>query len=421
MMTDKFFESKSEDDLLTLILTLVRPPQCIQFTNDRQETLLHKAANQGWRRAVNLLLICGAKVTNEDFCGRTPLLQAIESGDEDTINKMLRSGVSIDTTVDSYERTMLHIAVQHDREHIVPLLVDKNANLFVRDAQGRTPIAYARVHRDYEIIDNAILDAIRKGKGPKAVITCAAHGHRRWLLEELIRAGVHVDTRGHRGTTALCEAIENSHADPELVGFLLDIGADVNAKDYGGWTALHAAMEATEPDIVKLLLDKGVDVNAQNNQGMTAMHMRGNLYECSLKRQEITAMLLQAGADLRIRDDDGNTALHVACEDWDADLGFLLKDFKGDINIANQAGQTLLHVATNNMNDEYVRVLLKKGANANIRDADQKTPLGIVREAYAQKDNEDDRERCSTIKTMLKQSMRVGNIRRRYQRRDLPV
>ena len=51
---------------------------------------------------------------------------------------------------------------------------------------------------------------------------------------------------------------------------LLDYGADINAKDKNGATALMAASEARNAELVKLLLDHGADVNIQDKQGKTA-------------------------------------------------------------------------------------------------------------------------------------------------------
>ena len=55
------------------------------------------------------------------------------------------------------------------------------------------------------------------------------------------------------GTRALIVAAAHGHTD--TVQALLDAGADVNAKDVTGWTALHAAAFKGDPEIVQLLLD----------------------------------------------------------------------------------------------------------------------------------------------------------------------
>lgn len=54
----------------------------------------------------------------------------------------------------------------------------------------------------------------------------------------------------------------------DLVALLLEHGADVNATQHGGWTALHAAAQCGDVEMVKVLLANGADRNirADNNQ-----------------------------------------------------------------------------------------------------------------------------------------------------------
>ena len=53
--------------------------------------------------------------------------------------------------------------------------------------------------------------------------------------------------------------------DPAAVEALLDRGADVDAKDIDGRTALMLAIQNGHLDVVKALIAKGADVNAKDN------------------------------------------------------------------------------------------------------------------------------------------------------------
>ena len=82
---------------------------------------------------------------------------------------------------------------------------------------------------------------------------------------------------------------------------LLDLGADVNARDENQRTPLHRARCAA---MVKLLLDHGADVNARDVEQQTPLH-----------RARSTAMvklLLDHGADASVRDIEQRSPLHVA-------------------------------------------------------------------------------------------------------------
>ena len=77
----------------------------------------------------------------------------------------------------------------------------------------------------------------------------------------------------------------------EIVEMLLTKGADVNARDEGGWTALKRAAGQGHTEIVEMLLAKGADVNAKDEDGGTA------LIEAAQKgHTKIFSLLKQAGA-----------------------------------------------------------------------------------------------------------------------------
>ena len=85
-------------------------------------------------------------------------------------------------------------------------------------------------------------------------------------------------------------------------------GADVNAKDYAGFSPLHHA--ATQQiAIAELLISKGADVNAKNDSGSTPLHWAVNH-----DFKELTELLIQKGANVSPKNKDGDTPL-----DWSTD------------------------------------------------------------------------------------------------------
>lgn len=80
--------------------------------------------------------------------------------------------------------------------------------------------------------------------------------------------------------------MEASHL--EVVKYLIENGADINAKDSNGDNLLMIALEYRELDIVKYLLEKGANVNIKNNEGKTVLDLARN--------EDIKELLRKAGA-----------------------------------------------------------------------------------------------------------------------------
>jgi ankyrin repeat protein len=75
-----------------------------------------------------------------------------------------------------------------------------------------------------------------------------------------------------------------------VVQALLDKGAEVNAKDKGGDTALMEAAFKGHLPVLQALLDKGAEVNAKTKGGVTALDL------ASKGHTEVANLLRRAGA-----------------------------------------------------------------------------------------------------------------------------
>jgi ankyrin repeat protein len=57
------------------------------------------------------------------------------------------------------------------------------------------------------------------------------------------------------------------------VKYLIEKGADVNAKNKSGWTALHFASSEGQLKIVQCLMEEGANINAEDKSKMTALNL----------------------------------------------------------------------------------------------------------------------------------------------------
>ncbi|WP_029005729.1 ankyrin repeat domain-containing protein [Azorhizobium doebereinerae] len=95
--------------------------------------------------------------------------------------------------------------------------------------------------------------------------------------------------------------------DVEAVCQLLAAGADMNARNADGNTALWLACVGRHLEVIDLLVAAGTDIDNQNDNGATAL-----MYAASAGLAGVVARLLARGADMRAQTLDGFSALDLA-------------------------------------------------------------------------------------------------------------
>lgn len=104
----------------------------------------------------------------------------------------------------------------------------------------------------------------------------------------------------------LLNLAENKN-NPELIKSVIQAGAEINAQDENGLSALHIATQNLNNDVVDILIELGADLNAQDSQGNTALH-----YAVMIKNKQAAEALVAVGANPNVKNLDNKTALKIA-------------------------------------------------------------------------------------------------------------
>lgn len=181
------------------------------------------------------------------------------------------------------------------------------------------------------------------------------------LLE---RDPAQLEAKNEDGATPLIVAVIND--DPVLAGFLLERGADTEARDgYERTAFVQLARTKGSVEMAKLLFEHGADINVQQFGGKTAL-----IWSALGNNHDLVAWLLAQGAETELRDDYQRTALLlVARETGDAAMAKLLLENGAEVDARDKYGATPLELAAWRGFREVVDLTLD--AEATIPDGDR--------------------------------------------------
>lgn len=285
-------------------------------------------------------------------------------------------------------RNALHIALSHDHEKVVNILLNRGANIESRDKMHHTPM-----HRACEIGNDRIVSTLLKSgasvthwaiPGLTPLHFAAGAGHET-TAKLLLANGADINFPGGCFETPLFQAARKGRE--SMAQLLLDHGAYVNFEHYTGATALHAAItDAIRPipDVVRLLVNNGASIKIQASKeadlGQNLLHL------AIRKRQnEVAQYLMSLGLKFDSVDRADRTLLHIAVmKGNEAGAELLLRKAQqvlpdgSYVNFKDGNGDTPLNLAiwhNNNHTFEIIELLMKNGADINTENYWGNTPL----------------------------------------------
>lgn len=179
----------------------------------------------------------------------------------------------------------------------------------------------------------------------------------------------------------------------ETMHSLLQQGADVNAAQADGMTALHWAAWHDQLSIAELLIQQGADVNTTNRYDVPPLSLacrngNGRMVELLLQagadanasltggetvlmtaartgRPAAVQALIAAGADVTAKEDNNQTALMWAAAEGHSEVVQLLIEAEADYLKPLRSGFTPLFFAVREGHTDVIQVLLKAGIDVN--------------------------------------------------------
>lgn len=403
----------AEEGLESVVKLFVQKGANVDETDLADYTPLMRASQAGRQAVVSFLLKEGAVV--ESRYVHKAISLALENGHASTLKLFIKANVNLDLDPETL-RTGLRKASERKDEGMVKLLIEEGVELDAQDSWGRTALSLAldnyhaatlklliEAYADWDSYPEDMQSALR---------TSAAMGNDA-MVKLLIEKGVEIDAQSSDGYTALSFAsrsphlstlkllIENSaQIEPDLRGetpwpalieaskygreaivkFLLESGAEPNARDCEGHTAIFKASSWGRLAIVKLLIESGAQIapNAKGSNLKPALIVAsGNGHV------EVVRLLLERGASIETRDEDGRTPLMATSIRGRVTLASFLIEQGANVNAQDSDGKSPLHSimesslfwVPDRLRVSFTKLLLRNGATIDARDLSGQTPL----------------------------------------------
>ncbi|KAN0015505.1 hypothetical protein ACTFIU_008240 [Dictyostelium citrinum] len=242
----------------------------------------------------------------------------------------------------------IHVAVERMNVPLVKYLIERKADVNIKDNQGWSPLHFSSFAGSLDICQ-ILLD-----QGNAAVLTISKDGT--LPLHYLIRHcysinvpsssssnkdnnnknnNLSINYGGNGGDCSnggnnltLKQKQESNNKLFSILSLLLSKGTPINAKTIRGETALHRACYYGSAQSVKFLHQNGADVNVQNSRGETPLY-----FAVVSRQREIVKLLIEYGSDVNIGGE--RSALKAADKTNQNEIYYFLAGFSDEKSVSD--------------------------------------------------------------------------------------
>lgn len=408
----------------SILYLLAQPGNDVNKITHDSRTYIFWAAAKGNIPVIEHLLKSGAKVNVQDSHGYSPVLYAVNAGQQNTkvFDLLIQSGADLKKDLNQDGANALLIGIANDKDFVLTdYFIAKGLSLNSTDADGNTAFNYAAksgnitlmnklIQKGVKFNDNAMIMAAQGPSGRTAVpntlevfkfleglkikptalgtngenalFYIARKPKQEEIINYFIAKGVDVNLADKDGNTAFINAA-GINKDLATIALLASKVKDINLLNAKGTSALAMAVKGNTTEIVQFILDKGANMNVVDKSGdnlgayLLQAYSPRNIedFESKLK------LLTNKGFDFKTVQPNGNSLYHLAIAKNDLTLLKLIERLKIDVNLKNAAGYTVLHKAAMTAKDvEILKYLVSVGAKKDATTEFEETPFDLASE-----------------------------------------
>ncbi|WP_255321022.1 ankyrin repeat domain-containing protein [Capnocytophaga cynodegmi] len=285
------------------------------------------------------------------------------------------------------KRTYLFWAAFQNNLPLINYLLQKGADVNVKDSHMYTPLLFAAVRGNintelYDILINKGANINEKNEnGANALLLAIPHMKDLKEAQYFIKKGLSLKSIDNNGDDALFYASRNGNQ--KIINQLIKKGFNPKTLNNKGQNLMFAAaegsrMKTNDLEFFKYIESLGVSSNQKDKEGLTP------LFTLSSRHKDITVLnyFLDKGNSVNQLDKEGNTPLINASSRNSLEVVSLLENKSSNINATNNQGHSALTLAVARNTSDVVSYLIKKGADINVKDTKGNTLVYYLLDSY---------------------------------------